>query len=132
MENQCPFCTMNESAIIMKNDTCYAVYDIFPATEGHVLVIPFRHSASFFDYTKDEVANMWDLVNECKKYLDDKYAPNGYNIGMNIGESAGQTVFHLHIHIIPRRKGDVENPRGGIRHAVKGKGDYKMKGNSER
>jgi len=110
--------------MVLKNETCYAVYDIFPATEGHMLVIPFRHSASFFDYSKDEVADMWSLVNDCKVHIDEKYAPDGYNIGMNIGESAGQTVFHVHIHIIPRRKGDVENPRGGVRRAVKGKGSY--------
>ncbi|ADD67837.1 histidine triad (HIT) protein [Denitrovibrio acetiphilus DSM 12809] len=124
MDNNCPFCTIDETKIVLRNETCFAVYDIFPATEGHMLVVPLRHAPSFFDYTPEEISDVWALVSECKGLLDERFSPDGYNIGMNLGECAGQTVFHLHIHIIPRRIGDTENPKGGIRHAVRGKGSY--------
>jgi diadenosine tetraphosphate (Ap4A) HIT family hydrolase len=125
MTNECPFCNIADDQIILKNETCYAIYDKYPATEGHILVIPYKHSESYFDYSKEEVAAMWELVERCQKLLDSEKSPDGYNVGINIGEAAGQTVMHMHIHIIPRTKGDMERPEGGIRHAVEGKGYYR-------
>jgi len=98
--------------------------DLFPVTPGHLLIIPNRHIANYFEASAREKRELWDLLEEAKKLLESKDSPDGYNIGINVGEAAGQTVFHLHIHLIPRRKGDVENPRGGIRHVIPGKGCY--------
>jgi diadenosine tetraphosphate (Ap4A) HIT family hydrolase len=88
------------------------------------VVIPRRHVASFFDLTPEEVSACMALINEERKVLDEAFKPDGYNIGVNIGSAAGQSVFHVHIHIIPRYKGDVENPQGGVRHVIPKKGHY--------
>ena len=93
----------------------FAIYDTFPVNKGHVLVMPKRHFANFFDATTEEVSAFNDLLQKVKGLLDEELKPDGYNIGINIGEAAGQTIFHLHIHLIPRYNGDVENPRGGVR-----------------
>lgn len=112
----CAFCDyVNKKNFLMENELAFAIYDNFPVNKGHTLIIPKRHYASYFDATPEEVLAFNDLILKVKKLLDSEYKPDAYNIGMNIGEAAGQTVFHLHIHVIPRYKGDVENPRGGIR-----------------
>jgi diadenosine tetraphosphate (Ap4A) HIT family hydrolase len=99
----------------MENELAFAIYDTFPVNKGHVLVIPKRHFVNFFDATTEEVIALNDLLHEVKGLLDGELKSDGYNIGINIGEAAGQTIFHLHIHLIPRYNGDVENPRGGVR-----------------
>jgi len=99
----------------MENELAIAIYDNFPVNKGHVLIIPKRHYASYFDATQDEITAFNDLAKKVKELLDNNLRPDGYNIGVNIGEAAGQTIFHLHIHVIPRYSGDVDNPRGGIR-----------------
>lgn len=112
----CIFCDyLKNNNYIIENELAFAIYDNYPVNQGHVLIIPKRHFASYFDATQDEVLAFYDLTNKIKKLLDDEFKPSGYNIGINIGETAGQTIFHLHIHLIPRYAGDVENPRGGIR-----------------
>jgi len=116
----CVFCEyVNSKNYIMENELAFAVYDNYPVNMGHVLVMPKRHYASYFDSTPDEIQALNELINKMKELLDSELKPDGYNIGINVGEAAGQTIFHLHIHVIPRYYGDVENPRGGIRNFKK-------------
>jgi diadenosine tetraphosphate (Ap4A) HIT family hydrolase len=91
---------------------------------GHLLIIPGRHVASVFEATSIEIPDLWNLVCRAKEYLDQKYSPDGYNIGINDGESAGQTVMHLHIHLIPRYRDDMDDPRGGVRGVIPEKQKY--------
>jgi len=126
MEN-CVFChieNQKEKEIIAKNEFALAFYDSFPVSRGHVLIIPKRHVASFFELSQEEYKAIIELLNQCKKMLDLKYNPDGYNVGVNIGEAAGQSVFHVHMHLIPRYKGDVETPRGGVRGVIPSKQLY--------
>jgi|TARA_B100001093_G_scaffold387798_1_gene373835 diadenosine tetraphosphate (Ap4A) HIT family hydrolase len=109
---------------IIENENAFAIYDAFPVSKGHVLVIPKRVIAEIFDLNDEEYSSCFNLVKEVKKILEEKFKPDGFNIGINNGEKAGQTIFHAHIHVIPRYSGDVDNPRGGIRHVIPGKGDY--------
>jgi diadenosine tetraphosphate (Ap4A) HIT family hydrolase len=120
----CPFCNPAEYEIILANDLCYARYDKYPVSPGHLLVIPFRHIPTLFDATDDEQAALLALVREAKTLLDEHFHPDGYNIGVNVRAAAGQTVMHLHVHVIPRYAGDVDDPRGGVRGAVPEKRVY--------
>jgi diadenosine tetraphosphate (Ap4A) HIT family hydrolase len=110
--------------MITKDHLCYAKWDKFPVSKGHILIIPFRHVSSYFDTTLDEKKSIADLIDTCKKILDNQFSPHGYNIGVNVGEPAGQTVMHCHIHVIPRYIGDIENPRGGVRGVIPKKQSY--------
>ena len=111
--------------IVAENDLTYAVSDGFPVTEGHMLVIPKRHVEGFFGLTTDEVLSCNQLLKELHASIKTQdQLVKGFNVGMNVGAAAGQTIFHCHIHLIPRREGDVENPRGGVRHTIPGKGFY--------
>ena len=109
---------------IIENENAFAIYDAFPVSKGHVLVIPKRVVAEIFDLNNEEYSSCFNLVKDVKKILEEKFKPDGFNIGINNGEKAGQTIFHAHIHVIPRYSGDVDNPRGGVRHVIPGKGDY--------
>jgi len=121
----CPFCNPPAEEIVVRNDLCYARWDKFPVSQGHLLVIPFRHTPDFFSMTDDERRATVDLIGECKKIIEEPSpTPDGYNIGFNVGEAGGQTVMHCHCHVIPRYAGDVENPRGGVRGVVPGKRGY--------
>lgn len=120
----CPFCNFNPKEIILKNDVCYAIYDKFPVNEGHILIIPFRHFDNYFDATANEIKSIWMLLENVKDLLDNKFKPNGFNIGINVGKAAGQTISHLHIHLIPRYYGDMENPKGGVRGVIPAKRIY--------
>lgn len=113
---ECIFCNYNKSEIIAENKLAFAIMDKFPVNEGHTLIIPKRHFANFFEATEEEIKAIYSLMHEVKEMLDIQYEPAGYNVGINVGYYAGQTVMHLHVHLIPRYKGDVENSRGGIRH----------------
>lgn len=119
----CPFC-IDHGDMFLRNDLVYARYDANPVTPGHLLLIPFRHVASYFDTTQAERLALLQLLDEAKRLLDASHAPDGYNIGINIGEHSGQTVAHVHLHVIPRYRGDVENPRGGVRGVIPGKQSY--------
>ena len=112
---QCMFCTLPETDILVENDIALAFFDKFPVNEGHVLIITKRHLASLFDATQEEVMSIWKLLEEVKEELNKRFHPDGYNVGVNVGAAAGQTVFHMHVHVIPRYHGDVQDPRGGIR-----------------
>lgn len=123
--SNCLFCTIPSERIIAENDLAYAIRDGFPVTELHTLVIPKRHAEDFFSLNEDDILACNRLILEVREtILKQDTSVQGFNIGMNAGEVAGQTVFHCHIHLIPRRKGDVENPRGGVRHTIPGKGHY--------
>ncbi len=121
----CLFCEIPSERVIVQNKLAYAIRDGFPVTPLHTLIIPKRHVVTYFDLTEAETLACKELMMEIRaSILSEDSLVEGFNIGMNAGETAGQTVFHCHIHLIPRRKGDVENPRGGIRHIIPGKGSY--------
>lgn len=117
----CPFC---ESECVIEGEAIYTRLDKFPVSKGHTLVIPKRHVETWFDMSKDEQAEAFELIEQVKQVLDEKYSPDGYNIGMNCGETAGQTVPHAHIHVIPRYRGDMADPRGGVRGVIPDKQSY--------
>ena len=122
--NSCPFCNPSKEDIILKNDLCYAKFDKYPVNKGHILIIPFRHFDNYFDATKEEKMALIELIDKAKQYLDKNFKPDGYNIGINVGKTAGQTIMHVHIHIIPRYKGDMDDPRGGVRGVIPEKQKY--------
>jgi diadenosine tetraphosphate (Ap4A) HIT family hydrolase len=114
----CIFCAFYDPSInrvVMNGRLMYVRWDNFPAAEGHVEIVPKRHVESFFDLTDPEMREMRTLMAEVKEILKERYKPGGYTIGINEGNAAGRSVHHLHIHMIPRHLGDVENPEGGIR-----------------
>jgi ATP adenylyltransferase len=98
--------------------------DSYPVANGHALVIPKRHVATIWDLAAKEYADVFDLVRQVKEILQNQYNPQGFNVGVNSGEAAGQSVPHAHIHVIPRYVGDVPNPRGGVRNVIPGRGNY--------
>ncbi|URZ06892.1 HIT family protein [Clostridium felsineum] len=112
--NNCPFCSSNNFDIICENKFAFAILDKNPVNEGHTLIIPKRHFPFFFEASGEEITAMYSLLHEAKGILDIQYEPSGYNIGVNVGYYAGQTIKHMHIHLIPRYKGDVDEPKGGI------------------
>ena len=120
----CPFCSPVDGEKVLASELCFARWDKYPVTEGHLLIIPNRHLADYFLATEEERTALWAMVAEAKKLLDRRFKPNGYNVGINIGTTAGQTVMHCHIHLIPRKAGDSVNPRGGVRGVIPGKADY--------
>lgn len=124
MNKDCIFCELAKDRIIDECNLTTTFRDGFPISTGHTLIIPKRHVATFFDLTQEEQAAVNKAIQKSKKNLDNEFSPDGYNIGMNNGEAAGQTVFHLHVHLIPRYSGDVENPKGGVRWVIADKADY--------
>ena len=124
-ETGCLFCEIDQDRIVAENELAYVIRDGFPVTEGHSLIIPKQHVATYFDLGQAQVNAITSLLNEQKALLEsDDDGIKGFNIGMNCGEVSGQTIFHCHVHLIPRRHGDVEEPRGGVRHTIPGKGAY--------
>jgi diadenosine tetraphosphate (Ap4A) HIT family hydrolase len=111
----CPFCGLPQERVIARNQFAIVLRDAYPISPGHMLIVPSRHVGSLFDVTLDERTALMDLVAEAKRQLDEEYRPAGYNVGINDGPAAGQTVPHLHIHLIPRYVGDQSDPRGGVR-----------------
>lgn len=120
----CPFCNPEKNEVTLENEYVYARYDKYPVSPGHLLIIPKRHIRSVFEADSQEIENLYDLVCKAKEFLDGKYAPDGYNIGINDGNAAGQTIMHLHIHVIPRYFGDMYNPKGGVRGVIPDKQKY--------
>lgn len=124
-EKGCIFCELPDDRVVDKNALALAFRDTYPVTDGHTLIIPKRHEAEYFDLTDEEaLACKQLLIRQKHAIMAEDVTVTGFNIGMNCGIDAGQTVFHCHIHLIPRRRGDVENPKGGIRHLIPGKGNY--------
>lgn len=123
----CPFCRLSRKVeVICETATCVAFYDGYPVSPGHALIIPKRHVASYFDLTNHEREAMNVMLQYVKQKVDERYHPDGYNIGINVNEAAGQSVFHVHMHLIPRYKGDVENPKGGVRGVIPNKQNYSV------
>ena len=125
---ECPFCKPEVSRIILEDDLVVAIRDGYPISKGHSLVVPRRHVASLFDATNEEQSSMLEMVRRTKVFLDKQHNPAGYNIGLNEGKAAGQTVMHVHLHVIPRYSGDRTDPRGGIRWIIPEKADYWNRG----
>jgi diadenosine tetraphosphate (Ap4A) HIT family hydrolase len=122
-----PFLERAESDWIASNALAFAIEDRYPVSPGHALVVPRRLIATWFEASRDERQAIFDLVDEVKRQLDaGAPPPDGYNIGINSGAAAGQTVMHLHVHVIPRYRGDVPDPTGGVRHVIPGKGNYRV------
>ncbi len=124
MPTTCPLCDPASSGIRLENDAAIAVPDAFSVAEGHTLIIPKRHVASLFDLSEEGQAAIWRLVAAVRSILVTDLRPDGFNIGVNDGQAAGQTVAHAHVHVIPRRSGDATDPRGGIRRIVPEKARY--------
>jgi diadenosine tetraphosphate (Ap4A) HIT family hydrolase len=125
VDGQCLFCAIPKGRVLLENDLAYAIRDGFPVTHLHTLVIPKRHAEDYFSLTTEELLAADALIRQLRSHLlIEDPSIEGFNLGVNNGAVAGQTVFHCHIHLIPRREGDVENPRGGVRHTIPGKGSY--------
>lgn len=120
--NPCLFCTPR--GVTAQNRLAYATRDSYPVSPGHTLVIPLRHCRDFFDLTPDEMAACMELLVAERRTLDRELEPDGYNVGVNVGRPAGQSIFHVHIHLIPRYTGDHPNPQGGVRQVIAWKADY--------
>jgi diadenosine tetraphosphate (Ap4A) HIT family hydrolase len=119
-----PFINIPASRILSKSDEFFIIKDIFPVSPGHMLIISQREVTDYFSLSDHEREELSKSILMAKTLIEQEFQPDGYNIGMNCGAVAGQTVFHFHCHVIPRYKGDMENPRGGVRHCVAGKGSY--------
>jgi len=126
--NPCLFCNIKESGLAKENNLAYASYDSYPVSEGHCLIIPKRHVKDYFDLSNDEIIACNDLIKEIKNEIIKKdNSVKGFNVGSNAGKISGQSILHCHIHLIPRRPGDVENPQGGVRSVIPSKQYYKRK-----
>jgi len=121
----CPFCNLDsDRELIVESATAFAIYDKFPVSAGHALIILKKHYVNYFDLTFKEQAACIFMLNKVKEIVSSKFNPDGFNIGINVGEKAGQTVNHVHIHFIPRYNGDVEDARGGVRGVISEKQKY--------
>ncbi len=121
----CPFCNrIAASQFIQENQLAVGLPDAYPVSPGHTLIVPRRHVRDLFDLTAEEQAAVWTLVQPVRQHIEKDYSPDGYNLGVNVGKAAGQTVAHAHLHVIPRYTGDVEDPRGGIRWIIPSKAPY--------
>lgn len=121
---ECPFCNISKEDILLENEYAVAIFDKFPVSKGHVLIIPKLHKSNYFDLHIVEQIAVFELLERVEKKLDVLYWPDGYNVGFNVGTAAGQTIPHFHLHVIPRYNGDVEDPRGGIRGCIPDKMRY--------
>jgi len=124
MSIECPFCVLPPERIVARNELALVARDGFPVSPGHLLIIPKRHVGSFFETKGEERASLLSLIDEAKLAVDAEFHPDGYNIGINDRPAAGQTVPHLHIHLIPRYAGDSSDPRGGVRWVLPAKAKY--------
>lgn len=120
----CPFCNVPGEEVIRSNDLAIARFDKFPVSTGHTLIIPVRHIQDIDEASDVEQKALWKLLQEVKTLSENEYAPDGFNIGINLGAAAGQSIPHLHIHLIPRYKGDMPEPLGGVRGVIPQKQKY--------
>jgi len=126
--NPCLFCNVKEKGKVKENDLAYASYDSYPVSDMHCLIIPKRHVKNYFELTNEEIIACNSLINDIKSKIELKdKSVKGFNIGTNVGKISGQSILHCHIHLIPRREGDVENPQGGVRSVIPSKQHYKRK-----
>ena len=126
----CPFCSVDEGRIAFSNDLVIALWDRFPVSPGHLLVLPRRHAPAWPDLNSDEKSAIWSAIDQGQTVISERFLPDGFNVGFNERAAAGQTVFHFHLHIIPRYAGDVADPRGGVRHVLPDKANYLAAGAS--
>jgi len=119
-----PFAQIPTAERIAANGSAFAIWDRFPVTPGHALVISNRLISVWWEASDEEQVDLLHLLREVRLLIEEKYEPDGFNIGINVGEAAGQTINHLHLHLIPRYSGDVSDPRGGVRHVIPSKGNY--------
>ena len=124
MTTDCPFCAPKQESIVLESLHGWAVEDGFPISNGHTLVIPKRHVSSWFELEMQAQISLWELVTEVRNQLALELKPDGFNVGVNDGRAAGQTVMHAHVHVIPRWHGDVSDPRGGLRWILPRKARY--------
>ncbi|WP_328591536.1 HIT family protein [Methylotetracoccus oryzae] len=120
----CPFCALKADRVVFENELALAIADGFPVSPGHMLILTRRHLGSFFESSEEERMSLLSLLWRAQAHLDEHYRPDGYNVGINDGTPAGQTIPHLHIHLIPRYRGDQHDPRGGVRWVIPEKADY--------
>lgn len=120
--SSCPFCNKTNPLIENKYWMCF--YDNYPVSPGHILIVPKRHYNDYFGSNEHERSSFDDILFLTKRYLDVNYSPHGYNVGFNVNREGGQSIFHCHIHVIPRYRGDMENPRGGVRGVIPSKQNY--------
>ena len=118
------FTQISADRILFKDEYFFIIQDAFPVSPGHLLIISIEIKKDYFELDQNEKGHLSSMILKAKSIIESNYQPDGYNIGMNCGGTAGQTVFHFHCHVIPRYKGDMENPRGGVRHVIPEKGSY--------
>ncbi|RFF29396.1 HIT family protein [Wenzhouxiangella sediminis] len=123
-EEDCPFCDPDPEQVLYDNEHLLALWDRYPVSPGHALLVPRRHVAGWFEASPAEQLALVAALPVVREKIERMHQPSGWNIGINVGRSAGQTVFHLHVHLIPRYDGDQEDPRGGVRHVVPEKARY--------
>ena len=121
---ECPFCSLPKERVVARNQFAMVLRDAYPISLGHTLIVPSRHVASFFELSPEERSALMELLDQAKRQIDEAYRPAGYNVGINDGPAAGQTIPHLHIHLIPRYEGDQPDPRGGVRWIFPDKAAY--------
>ena len=122
---ECLFCNIGSNRLTAESELCFAIRDAFPVTEHHTLIIPTRHVANYFDLHQPERDAIDTMLHEQRQVIiDQDITVTGFNVGINVGTSAGQTVFHVHVHLIPRRDGDAADPRGGVRGVIPSKQRY--------
>ena len=120
--NPCLFCTPR--GVTRRNELAYCARDSYPVSPGHALIIPLRHCADFFDLSREEISACMELLVAEQDAINGEFKPDGYNVGVNVGKAAGQSVLHVHIHLIPRYQGDHPRPQGGVRQIIPEKADY--------
>ena len=126
--NPCIFCNTSKKEFVFENDLAFASFDSYPVSKFHSLIIPKKHTENYFDLSNNEILACNDLILKIKNKIQiDDSSVHGFNIGVNSGKVAGQSILHCHIHLIPRRKGDVENPQGGVRAVISSKQHYVRK-----
>lgn len=124
MEQDCPFCSLDPARLFHETDLVVGLWDAYPVNPGHALLVPRRHVPGWFEASEDERKDLMEGVQTARAAILEIHEPQGFNLGINMGEAAGQTVFHLHVHLIPRYSGDIDDPRGGIRCLIPGKARY--------
>jgi diadenosine tetraphosphate (Ap4A) HIT family hydrolase len=124
MTPECPFCTIAGGRVVASNALAFTIRDGYPVSPGHTLAIPYRYVESFFDLSRPEHEALFELVRDQKRLLDAEFSPDGFNIGINDGSAAGQTIPHVHVHLIPRYRGDAADPRGGVRWVLADRARY--------
>lgn len=123
-DSDCPFCNLPQKRLLHSDEVANIFADGYPVSPGHLLITPRGHYSTLFDMPADEQLHLLGLINKAKELISQSYRPDGYNVGINNGAAAGQTVPHVHIHVIPRYDGDVEDPRGGVRWVIPSKANY--------